>query len=141
MKGMEGTSLLIFLKVYAKFLDKCRNYAYINNRKGRRKERAAWYSGLEESFLTVVLSYLIFQMSRKAKEKIMVFKEIRRLRRGHNLTQQQVADILGCSREVYRRYETGVHPIPIKMLIGLADYYGVSLDFIVGRTENPEINL
>ena len=54
------------------------------------------------------------------------------LRVDHDLTQQ-VADILGCKREVYRRYEKGARTIPVDFLIKLADYYGVSVDHILGR--------
>lgn len=63
----------------------------------------------------------------------MQFQRIEDLRVDHDLTQQQVADILGCRREVYRRYEKGTRTIPVEFLIKLADYYKVSLDYIVGR--------
>ena len=49
------------------------------------------------------------------------------------LTQQEVADIIGCQREVYRRYEKGVREVPIHILILLADYYHISLDELVGH--------
>ena len=63
----------------------------------------------------------------------MYFQRIEDLRIDHDLTQQQVADILHCNREVYRRYEKGTRTIPIDFLILLADFYGVSIDYIVGR--------
>lgn len=63
----------------------------------------------------------------------MQFQRIEDLRVDHDLTQQQVADILGCQREVYRRYEKGTRTIPVEFLIKLADYYKVSMDYIVGR--------
>ncbi|MDO4852732.1 MAG: helix-turn-helix transcriptional regulator [Clostridia bacterium] len=63
----------------------------------------------------------------------MHFKRIEELRIDHDLTQQQVADILGCKREVYRRYEKGTRTIPIDFLIVLAKYYKVSIDYIVGK--------
>lgn len=63
----------------------------------------------------------------------MQFQRIEDLRVDHDLTQQQVADILGCQREVYRRYEKGTRTIPVEFLIKLADYYKVSIDYIVGR--------
>lgn len=63
----------------------------------------------------------------------MQFQHIEDLRVDHDLTQQQVADILGCQREVYRRYEKGTRTIPVEFLIKLADYYKVSLDYLVGR--------
>lgn len=66
----------------------------------------------------------------------MFFQRLEDLRVDHDLTQQDVANILGCKREVYRRYEKGIRAIPIDFLIKLADYYHVSLDYIVGRTNH-----
>ncbi len=63
----------------------------------------------------------------------MLFQRIEDLRIDHDLTQQEVADILGCKREVYRRYEKGTRTIPIDFLMKLADYYHVSIDYLVGR--------
>ena len=63
----------------------------------------------------------------------MQFQRLEDLRVDHDLTQQDVADILGCKREVYRRYEKGTRTIPVDFLIKLADYYNVSIDYIVGR--------
>lgn len=65
----------------------------------------------------------------------MQFQHIEDLRVDHDLTQQQVADYLGCQREVYRRYEKGTRTIPVDFLVRLADYYGVSLDYLVGRRD------
>ena len=50
----------------------------------------------------------------------MYFKRIEDLRIDHDLTQQQVADYLGCQREVYRRYEKGTRTVPVDFLIRLA---------------------
>ena len=61
------------------------------------------------------------------------FRRLSDLRIDHDLTQQDVADILGCKREVYRRYEKGTRMIPVDYLIVLADYYGVTVDYILGR--------
>lgn len=63
----------------------------------------------------------------------MQFQRIEDLRIDHDLTQQQIADVLGCQREVYRRYEKGTRTIPVEFLIKLADYYKVSIDYLVGR--------
>ena len=63
----------------------------------------------------------------------MQFQRLEDLRVDHDLTQRQIADILGCQREVYRRYEKGTRTIPVEFLIKLADYYKVSIDYIVGR--------
>ncbi len=65
--------------------------------------------------------------------KIMYYPRIESLRIDHDLTQEQVANILFCQREVYRRYEKGIREIPLSYAITLADYYKVSLDYLVGR--------
>jgi transcriptional regulator with XRE-family HTH domain len=64
------------------------------------------------------------------------FQRLEDLRIDHDMTQQEVADLLGCNREVYRRYEKGIRTIPIDFLIQLADYYQVSIDYIVGRSKH-----
>ena len=61
----------------------------------------------------------------------MYFPRLKELRKDNNLTQQQVADILFCSREVYRRYEVGINEIPVSYAIVLAKYYDVSLDYLL----------
>ena len=58
------------------------------------------------------------------------------LRIRRDLTQQQIADILHCQREVYRRYEKGIRELPLSYAIILADYYRVSLDYLVGRSQH-----
>ncbi len=63
----------------------------------------------------------------------MQFQRLEDLRVDHDLTQKQVADILGCQREVYRRYEKGTRTIPVEFLLKLADYYKVSVDYLLGR--------
>lgn len=68
----------------------------------------------------------------------MYFRRLEDLRIDHDLSQAEVAEILGCQREVYRRYEKGTRTIPVDFLIKLADYYEVSLDYLVGRTRNKQ---
>lgn len=62
----------------------------------------------------------------------MLFKRLEDLRIDNDLTQQEIADYLGCQREVYRRYEKGTRTIPIDFLIKLAHYYNVTTDYILG---------
>ncbi len=68
----------------------------------------------------------------------MHFRRIRDLREDHDLTQQQVADKLCCQREVYRRYENGIREIPVSYVIQLAKMYDVSLDYILGESNNKK---
>ena len=68
----------------------------------------------------------------------MYFQRITELRKEHNLTQKNVADLLHCQREVYRRHEKGIHEIPISSIIVLAKYYNVSVDYLLGETDQKE---
>lgn len=61
----------------------------------------------------------------------MYFQRLTDLRLEHNKTQQQIADILHCQREVYRRYEKGIREIPVSYAITLARYYKVTLDYLL----------
>ena len=65
----------------------------------------------------------------------MYWQRIEDLRIDHDLTQQQIAEILHCKREVYRRYEKGIRELPLSYAIILAKYYKVSLDYLVGLTD------
>lgn len=56
------------------------------------------------------------------------------------MNQTQIADILHTSQTVYSRYERGFQTIPVEHLIILADFYKVSVDYILGRTNNKNMN-
>lgn len=70
---------------------------------------------------------------------IMYFQRLTDLRLDADKTQQEIAELLSCKREVYRRYEKGIYELPVWALIMLADYYKVSTDYILGRTNNPAL--
>ena len=59
-------------------------------------------------------------------------KRIRDLREDHDKTQQEIADMLGTSQTMYARYERGANEMPIRHLLVLCKYYGVSADYILG---------
>lgn len=65
------------------------------------------------------------------------FPRIRDLREDHDLSQEQVASILGMKQPQYSRYERGVRDIPTDILIKLALYYKTSTDYILGLTNDP----
>ena len=67
----------------------------------------------------------------------MHFRRIEDLRVDADKTQEEIARVLGCKREVYRRYEKGIHEIPVWALIRLSQYYGKSVDYILGLTDDP----
>ena len=62
-------------------------------------------------------------------------KRIRDLREDHDKTQTEIAEVLGTSQTMYARYERGASELPIRHLARLADYYGVTTDYLLGRTE------
>lgn len=66
---------------------------------------------------------------------VLVFQRLEDLRVDADKTQQDIADYLNCQREVYRRYEKGIHEIPAWALIKLAEYYQTSTDYILGLTD------
>ena len=63
-----------------------------------------------------------------------MYKRIRELREDHDLTQREVAEMLGMSQTGYSKYETGTNDIPTAVLIKLADFYKTSVDYLLGRT-------
>ena len=67
----------------------------------------------------------------------MFFKRIADLRTDRDKTQQQIADMLVCNRQVYARYERGIREIPVSMVLALAKYYDVSVDYLLGLTDDP----
>ncbi len=69
------------------------------------------------------------------------YRRIRDLREDKDLTQKQMSEILSCSQRVYSNYERGDVDIPVSTLIKLADFHNVSIDYLVGRTDNPKKNI
>lgn len=67
----------------------------------------------------------------------MICRRIRDLREDHDLTQKAIAEKLGITQRVYSFYETGQHTIPPEILIQLADFYGVTVDYLLGRSDFP----
>ncbi len=70
-----------------------------------------------------------------------MYKRIRELREDNDMTQTEIAKILNMSQTGYSKYETGENDVPTLILIKLADFYGVSADYILGLTEKKERNI
>ena len=68
----------------------------------------------------------------------MFFQRLEDLRIDHDKSQIEIAAYLNLNRNVYWRYEKGVREIPSWAVIKLADYYHVSTDYLLGRTDRPE---
>ena len=67
----------------------------------------------------------------------LYFRRIYDLREDRVIKQKAVAEYLGMDPTVYRRYEKGVRSVPVDVVIKLADYYKVSTDYLLGRTDDP----
>lgn len=71
----------------------------------------------------------------------MLYRRMKELREDHDLTQTEIGKILSCSQRVYSDYERGILDVPTDILIGMADYYNVSVDYILGRTDKKEMSV
>ena len=67
----------------------------------------------------------------------MYIPRLRDLREDHDLAQKQVAALLGIDQRVYSNYELGKRVLPLRHLLALAEYYKVSTDYLLGRTDEP----
>lgn len=69
-----------------------------------------------------------------------MYHRIRDLREDRDWKQRQLAEYLNCSQQVYSNYELGQRDIPTDVLIRLSELYQVSVDYILGLTQNPQRN-
>ena len=80
----------------------------------------------------------MFLLGDNMRYEIMKFENIRNLRIDNGYTQKQIAQQLGISQNTYSHYEIGVLNYPVDALMILADFYGVSVDYLLGRTNRKE---
>ena len=71
---------------------------------------------------------------------VPLYPRIRNLREDKDITQTQMGEILSCSQRVYSNYERGDIDIPTTTLTKIADFHKVSVDYLLGRTDNPIMN-
>ena len=69
-----------------------------------------------------------------------MINRLKELRFWKEKIQLQVQMETGIEQALLSKYENGVRIPPTDTLMILADYYGVSMDYIMGRTDNPEVN-
>ena len=69
----------------------------------------------------------------------MQFQNLRSIREDRDIKQKDIAKILNVSQNTYSQYETGVISLTAEVLIKLADYYRVSVDYLLDRTDNPQV--
>ena len=72
--------------------------------------------------------------------KMTAYRRIRDLREDRDLTQSAVGAAIGVTQRAYAYYESGQRMIPPGVLCALADFYGVSVDYLLERTERRETN-
>ena len=77
-------------------------------------------------FLRIIISVII-----------MKFRRIRDLREDADLSQNEMGKLINLSQRTYAYYESGQRTIPPEVLIDLANYHNVSVDYILGVTDNP----
>ena len=70
----------------------------------------------------------------------VVYQRIRDLREDKDLTQAEMGRILSCSQRIYSNYERGDVDIPTEILIKLADFHNISVDYLLNRTDNRNMN-
>ncbi len=70
--------------------------------------------------------------------EVMKFENIRNLRIDRGYTQKQIGEYLGISQNTYSQYEIGVLNYPVDVIIKLAQFYGVSTDYLLGLTNEKQ---
>lgn len=65
---------------------------------------------------------------------------LKKIRKENNLTQKQLAELTGLSERGIQNYELGTRNPNYDVLLKLGDYFNVSVDYLMGRTDNPNIN-
>lgn len=68
----------------------------------------------------------------------MTFKNLKSIRKDRDIKQKDIAKILNVSQNTYSQYETGVISLTAEILIKLSDFYDVSIDYLLDRTDNPK---
>lgn len=63
---------------------------------------------------------------------------IREIREDRDISQKEISEFLMCDQSLYSKYELGKRDFPLRLAVELARYYGVSVDYLVGLTDNPE---
>jgi transcriptional regulator with XRE-family HTH domain len=90
------------------------------------------------NFFNVSIDYLV---GRSFTQKRSVFSErIRELREKREVTQKQIASEIDVTERQWHKYELGEKTPEFDSLIALADYFGVSLDYLVGRSDDPDLH-
>ena len=90
--------------------------------------------------MSIVKTFPSYNNDRKVDDIMPQYERIRNLREDRDLTQARMGEILSCSQRVYSNYERGDIDIPTTTLIKIADFHKVSVDYLLNRTDVPELN-
>lgn len=71
----------------------------------------------------------------------MQFRNLRAVREDRDIKQKDIAKVLNVSQNTYSQYETGVISLTAEVLIKLSEFYGVSIDYLLDRTNNPKVQM
>ena len=71
----------------------------------------------------------------------MKFRNLKNIREDRDIKQKEIAAMLNVSQNTYSQYETGVISLTAEVLIKLSDFYDVSIDYLLDRTDNPNRNI
>ena len=71
----------------------------------------------------------------------MKYENLKSIREDRDIKQKEIAAILNVSQNTYSQYETGVISLTAEVLIKLSDFYDVSIDYLLDRTDNPKRNV
>ncbi len=63
---------------------------------------------------------------------------IRDMREDRDITQRELAEYLLCDQSLYSKYERGERPVPLEIMVKLAQFYNTSIDYLVGLTDEPK---
>ncbi|MCI9484968.1 MAG: helix-turn-helix transcriptional regulator [Clostridiaceae bacterium] len=72
------------------------------------------------------------------RQYIRYYPRLRDMREDHDLTQTQIAEVLGTVQTQYSKYEQGIQEIPLHHIITLAKLYNISIDYLVGLIDDPK---
>lgn len=86
------------------------------------------------SIYIVIIKHLLINIVLRESLLGQKIQRLEDLRIDNDKTQAEIAEYLGCQREVYRRYEKGTRQLPVDFLIKLSDLYNVSTDYLLGLT-------
>ena len=73
-------------------------------------------------------------------DKVKIGNQLKKLRKSFNLSQQKFAEKCGLSQTTYSHYETGLNLITTTAIFSICKTYNISMDYLVGRTNNPKIS-